>query len=93
MLLGYFANFLPWVLVPRTTFIYHYFASVPFLTMAIGLFLEDFYARAKRGKLWIGIYLGAVLALYCLFYPVLTGISMPDVQGLLLEWLPSWTLF
>ena len=93
VLLGYFANFLPWVLVPRTTFIYHYFASVPFLTMAIGLFLEDFYARAKRGKLWIGIYLGAVLALYCLFYPVLTGISMPDVQGLLLEWLPSWTLF
>lgn len=48
--------------MPRTTFIYHYFASVPFLTMAIGLFLEDFYARAKRGKLWIGIYLGAVLA-------------------------------
>ncbi len=93
VLLGYLSNFLPWVLVPRTTFIYHYFASVPFLVMALALYLEDFYMRVKRGGLWIGLYLALTLGLYLLFYPVLTGVSMPDVQGALLRWLPSWTLF
>ncbi len=93
VLLGYFMNFLPWVLVPRITFIYHYFASVPFLALAVGLYLEDFYARHKYAKTWIGLYLAVVLALYALFYPLLTGIPMPDVRAQLFEWLPSWHLF
>lgn len=96
VLLGYLANYLPWVLVPRTTFIYHYFASTPFMVMAIVLFLEDFYARAKkpaRGKAAIIAYVAVAIGLYVLFYPVLTGVPMPDVQAMLLKWLPSWTLF
>lgn len=32
--IGVLANFLPWVLVSRCTFIYHFFATVPFVLMA-----------------------------------------------------------
>ena len=31
---GFLSAYLPWVLVSRLTFIYHYFASVPFIILA-----------------------------------------------------------
>ncbi|MDR2515318.1 MAG: phospholipid carrier-dependent glycosyltransferase [Christensenellaceae bacterium] len=93
ILLGFGANYLPWVLVPRTTFIYHYFASVPFIILALTLFLEDFYAKQKHAKAYIASFLCVVVLLFFLFYPVLTGVPMPAFQGSFLKWLPSWTLF
>ena len=33
--IGLLAQYLPWVLVPRGTYIYHYFASLPFLMLSI----------------------------------------------------------
>lgn len=35
LLTGYASVYLPWVLVPRLTFIYHYFTAVPFLILAL----------------------------------------------------------
>lgn len=32
---GFLAVYLPWVLVPRCTFVYHYFTAVPFLLIAL----------------------------------------------------------
>ncbi len=40
LLLCYFGQLLPWVLVPRGTYIYHYFPCVPFLILAITLCLD-----------------------------------------------------
>lgn len=34
-LVGFLSVYLPWVLVPRLTFIYHYFTAVPFLALAL----------------------------------------------------------
>jgi hypothetical protein len=35
LIIGYLAEYLPWTLVSRITFIYHYFPSVPFVVMMI----------------------------------------------------------
>ena len=35
VLAGFLSVYLPWVLVPRLTFIYHYFTAVPFLVVAL----------------------------------------------------------
>ena len=35
LLTGFLAQYAPWTLVPRGTYIYHYFASVPFLFVAL----------------------------------------------------------
>ena len=48
-LLCYFVQLLPWMLVPRGTYIYHYFPCVPFLAISIVLCL-DLLADAGRGK-------------------------------------------
>ena len=49
ILLCYFVQLLPWILVPRGTYIYHYFPCVPFLVAAIVLSL-DLLADTGYGK-------------------------------------------
>ena len=93
VLIGFAANYLPWVLVPRITFVYHYFASVPFIILATVLLFEDVYDKFRWGKVSIITLMVVVGALYILFYPVLTGIPMTDVHASLLNWLPTWTLY
>lgn len=93
VLIGFAANYLPWVLVPRITFVYHYFASVPFIVLATVLFFEDLCDKKKWGR---GVLIGLMVlvgVLYILFYPVLTGVPMTELHASLLRWLPSWTLY
>ena len=40
LLTCYFVQLLPWILVPRGTYIYHYFPCVPFLALSITLCLD-----------------------------------------------------
>ncbi len=93
VLIGFAANYLPWVLVPRVTFVYHYFASVPFIVLATVLLFEDIWDKWKYGKIVLIALMVVVGALYILFYPVLTGIPMTDFHASLLKWLPSWVLY
>ena len=37
ILISFAAQYLPWVLVPRGTYIYHYFTAVPFIILALSL--------------------------------------------------------
>ena len=93
VLIGFAANYLPWVLVPRITFVYHYFASVPFIVLATVLFFEDLCDKKKWGSAALVGLMVVVGVLYALFYPVLTGIPMTEFHASLLKWLPSWTLY
>ena len=52
---GFLSVYLPWVLVPRLTFIYHYFTAVPFLVLAL---LALFQQLSRRGPLARTIRLG-----------------------------------
>ena len=93
VVIGFATQFLPWVLVSRTTFIYHYFASVPFIILAIVLFLRDWVEKNPARMKWVWLYCGIAIALFALFYPVLTGTPMALWYGRLLRWMPSWILF
>lgn len=85
------AELAPWVLVTRCTFIYHYFASVPFIILITARLLQykeqsdPAWAKAK----WV--WMGAAVTLFILFYPAITGVAAPRAYIRLLEWLPSWT--
>ncbi|MGI6003879.1 MAG: glycosyltransferase family 39 protein [Christensenellales bacterium] len=90
------AQFLPWTIVPRSTYIYHYFASVPFIILLIVLMIKDFLEPRPESKArqWtVGIYLVAALVLFGMFYPLLTGIVIPTWYAAALRWLPSWVLY
>ena len=66
---------------------------MPFIILATVLFFEDLYDKKTWAKPVIIGFMVLVVALYALFYPVLTGIPMTSFHASLLKWLPSWTLY
>ena len=93
MVIGFLSQYLPWVLVPRSTFIYHYFASVPFIILATVLLLNYLRTRAPRASrpVWIG-YLAIVLLLFIGFYPLMSGAPVSRDYAMLLRWF-NWYNF
>lgn len=94
LLVGYFSCLLPWIPVERTTYIYHYFPCVPFMTLMIGRCYEYFYYRFKKRTMRIFIIHAAVaVILFVMFYPVLSGHAVNTwYVDHFLRWFSSWTL-
>lgn len=94
IVVGFLAQFLPWVLISRITFAYHYFPSTLFLILAICYVWNDLMEcpwANWRGAVY-GL-TGASAVLYALFYPVLIGLAIPAwYSSDLLRFLPSWPL-
>lgn len=90
---GYIAQFLPWCFIQRTTFIYHYFASVPFAVLSIGYFFENMFKFKTSKKLMVA-YLIICLLLFVMFYPVISGqeISVEYISNFL-QWSKKWVFY
>ncbi|MBQ3553897.1 MAG: glycosyltransferase family 39 protein [Clostridia bacterium] len=93
ILTGFLAMYLPWVLIPRVAFIYHFFPCVMFVVLAIVYFIKEWLEKRPQDKKYVYIYLALVLLLFIAFYPTLTGMAVPTayVEGFL-EWLPGWVI-
>ncbi len=76
--IGLLAQYLPWVLVPRGTYIYHYFASIPFLILMISIALTNEKPEQQKIMKIIGWALLAVsFALFIVLLPYASGIAAP----------------
>lgn len=74
LVIAFLSQYLPWVLVPRSMYMYHYFASVPFIILATAWVLGRLAERKQNlMRLLIGIYLLMALAYFILFYPFASG--------------------
>jgi len=91
LLIAFTAQYLPWVPVSRTTYIYHYFPCVPFIVlMTAYMFKERISVKYTYTPL---AYCSAVLLLFILFYPVISGLPVSgQTVDMFLKWLPSWVL-
>ncbi len=92
---GYLAQYLPWFFVTRTTFIYHYFPSVPFVVLMIMYSFAQWKKKAARPAFLAAVLLYGLLAvlLFLLFYPVLSGQPVEaDFVARFLRWFPTWVL-
>ena len=93
VVIGFASQFLPWVLVPRSTFIYHYFASVPFIIIATALLLDALRQRSeKKFRLAAGVLCAAALLLFIAFYPLESGTPVARSYAMLLRWF-NWYNF
>lgn len=88
---GYLCQLLPWVIITRTTFAYHYFGCILFLTIAISFVFDELIERRSKNDKLVYAFTGLNTALFVLFYPVLSGVEA-SVQFCLnvLKWFPSW---
>ena len=88
---GFLSAYLPWVLVSRLTFIYHYFASVPWIIIATAQMLRTLERRNKKAAVGIAIALGAsAVALFVLFYPLASGAVVPRAWCDAAAWFDGW---
>lgn len=89
LLVGYLAQVLPWVFISRLTFEYHYFAATLFLVLALGYVFDRLRQRGYLGIVYA--FTAASGALFALFYPVLTGVTVSRSYAWnVLKWLPDW---
>ncbi|MDR6878424.1 glycosyltransferase family 39 protein [Bacillus sp. 3255] len=94
LLIAYCSQYLPWMLVPRLTFIYHYFAMVPFLVLMLTYYIKEYMEEGHLHKRrWVYGYLAAVFVMFALFYPILSGMIIPSTYSFFLRWLPGWNFF
>ena len=91
ILVGYLAQLLPWVLVTRVVFEYHYFPSTVFLLLAIGYFFRTAELRHPRWRRIVYSFTAVSVALFVLFYPNLRGLPISGWFGRsFLKWMPTW---
>jgi len=90
LLVGYLAQLLPWVLIERLTFAYHYFPCVVFLVLAIGYFISLMSTDRIRKAACIG-FVGLSVLVFIYFYPVLAGTKVNSYAvSHLFGWFPTW---
>lgn len=98
ILMGVVAGYLPWLLYANRT-IFQFYAIVfePYMILAlvfvIGLILGrpgDPTWRRQRGIRIVGGFLVLVVIVSAFFYPVWTGMQVPEIFARLHYWLPGW---
>lgn len=86
---------LPWVLVKRSTYIYHYFPILPFVILCTAFSLDYLRKNVKWGKKSVYGYFTVAVILFILFFPVLTGIKFNSQETFniyykMTRWFASW---
>ena len=88
---GFLSAYLPWVLVSRLTFIYHYFASVPFIILATVYALARLERLRPKLARRIALVLGLLaLGLFIGFYPLASGREVARAWPDAMAFFPNW---
>ena len=92
VLILYGTQLIPWMLVTRCTFLYHYFPSSMFCLAALSLVLAT--AKDQRRARRLGAALcAAALVLFVWYYPALSGLPTAAWHADLLNILPSFGFY
>jgi dolichyl-phosphate-mannose-protein mannosyltransferase len=89
IVIGYLVNFLPFILIGRVMFLYHYEAALVFSILAIVYSLEKYVPIEKR-KIATYSMLFLCLASFIFFAPLSYGIYLSDSMLHARMWLGSW---
>lgn len=76
---GILAGLLPWALVTRCVFLYHYFSTIPFMMLLTLLFLYSLEKRSPRTAWFKWAWLIAAAVIFLLMLPAVSGI--PCTKG------------
>ncbi|WP_255461106.1 dolichyl-phosphate-mannose--protein mannosyltransferase [Glaciihabitans sp. INWT7] len=98
ILMGMVAGYLPWLLYStRTIFQFYAIVFEPYmilgLVFVIGLILgrpQDSTYRRTRGIGLVAVFLFFVVLVSAFFYPIWTGLQVPEIFARLHYWLPGW---
>jgi len=80
---------IPYLSINRIMFMYHYFPVLPFMMLSIVMLIKDIESRIKFKKIYL-IYIIIIIAVFIYFYPVVSGMTVPEKYIESTKWLDSW---
>jgi dolichyl-phosphate-mannose-protein mannosyltransferase len=97
--IGFFGQWLPWALVPRIAYAYHFLPAAIFGILAVAVTLDDLWylgerqAETRTPPIWRYVTIGYTLLLvgaFVFFYPIYSnwGMSKPWIDARM--WFASW---
>ncbi|MGD0070454.1 MAG: glycosyltransferase family 39 protein [Candidatus Bathyarchaeia archaeon] len=89
MLVVFFFQWLPYILITRVVFIYHFYSDVPFLCLGTAFLVSKYWSN-KWVKISAIAYFALVIALFVLFYPVISGVPTSTSTVNSLKWFGGW---
>ena len=88
------ANLLPWTLVTRCVFQYHYFPTLPFVLLCAVTLLEHLEDAGEVPPVIKWIWLGAAAIYFLLLLPACSGLPIPLWYARFIEYaLPAGDIF
>lgn len=91
LLVNYLANWLPWALVSRCLFLYHYMAAAIFALLAISEIISRWLLSPDQGRRIAGVILLIGIAIAFLFWlPLYLGLPLSPDALQHRWWLKSW---
>lgn len=90
LVIGFFGQWLPWAMVPRISFAYHFLPAVPFGCLAIAVVLCELFGTGRAGRVVVVAYAALALGFFAYFYPIYTGLPLNPQAFESRMWLSSW---
>lgn len=89
LILGVAVTWLPYLLIGRVMFLYHFFPTLPYMMLAVVYALKGLSERFKTDKITM-VYLFIVFILFALFLPIASGRAIDPAYVNYFRWLPQW---
>lgn len=90
LVIGFFGQWLPWALVPRIAFIYHFLPAVPFGVMAVAIVVAQLWAGRGPAHVVAFAYVGLVAGSFVFFHPIYAAVPLTPAAFEARLWLPRW---
>jgi len=87
LMIGYIFNLLPYVLITRPAFLYHYFPSFIFMTLMSGFILWFFF---KNKPVVLVLIFLVIIQSFIYFAPLSYGLPLTDNQFEARMWFNNW---
>jgi dolichyl-phosphate-mannose-protein mannosyltransferase len=90
LLIGFFGQWLPWALVSRISFAYHFLPVVPFGCVALAVAMARIAEGPPRLRWVAWAYGAAVVAAFVFFYPIYSAVPLTPSQFESRLWVTTW---
>lgn len=91
LVINYLAQWLPWLLVSRCTFLYHALGMVAFSTLALAWLVSEWLGHRHRShRLWAWGLLGLITVGFLFWLPLFMGWPLAPSALARRWWLPTW---
>ena len=87
---GFLGSWVPWILVSRIAFVYHFLPAVPFGAMAVAWGASRLASRGTGWRAAVSAYLLLVAAAFAFFYPIWSSGPLSEAAFNARMWIASW---